>query len=158
METLNIACNQCNTGKVAVLDLVHDDYKLGCTNSKCTNISWVHYTGYDSLFAVSEYNNLINEDVQMLSAHGVWTCKAGKDTIFRKNDNFDIDAYSVGKKLIQKLDLSDVDNEIMHFFMDGLNFYQVQENTVHSSFTIYKYEAKEESLPSLAKHFLNITL
>ena len=148
MEKLNVVCEECKEGKLVSLDLVHDDYKVGCDT--CNNVFWIHYTGFDDLQEQSEYNNMVSESVKLLTNNGVW--------VFDKRSKFsemDLEEYTKDMKLIQTIQL----DEHIHYYQDGTNFIRIIQNFVHSEFEIVKYRIeKVENLPMLMEHFFGKTV
>ena len=148
MEKLNVTCDSCNKGKLVTLDLIHDDYKIGCDT--CDHVFTTHYTGYDCILESHEYNNQVCKDVQVLNSNGTWRTTKG---MRHKAKDFDLEAHTKGWKHLQSIETY----EISHYYQFGAGFIQISHNTVHGTFEIYNYIAKEESIPTLMKHFFKVS-
>lgn len=146
MEKLNVICDVCKKGNLVCLDLIQDDYKVGCTD--CDHVFWTHYTGYDNILEAHEYNSMICEDVKVLNSNGVWV---GGSERFKEQD-FSFEDFAKGMKHLQTIDVY----ETIHYYRDGANFIQLAHNKIHKTIYIYRYEAKPENLPALMRHFFSI--
>lgn len=147
MEKLNVKCSACNEGNLVVKELIHDDYKMGCTD--CDSSFTVHYTGFDSIMEEHDYYEQISEDVKILNDNGKWS--RTHDSQFAPKD-FNMADFTKGMKHIQTID----SYMLYHYYQEGGNFYQIQENQIHKTFEIYKYQMKESSFSILVEHFFGI--
>lgn len=147
MEKLNVMCSACNKGKLVTLDLLHDDYKMGCDT--CDHTFWTHYTGFDSLMEEHEYNENVGVDVQILNANGTWSRNAGDR--FEGKD-FNLEEFTKDMTHIQSIKTYEED----HYYRKGASFINISQNHIHDTFSIYKYTANDNCMTNLLNHFFGI--
>lgn len=148
----NVKCENCKKGNLHLpegYDGLADYYQVHCT--KCTNVFTTHYTGMDNILEAHDYNNSVCKDIQVLNANGSWVHRASRETKFKYSD-FDFDTYTKGMKHIQTIEVY----ENKHYYRNGGNFILISHNSVHGTIEIFNYEAKEENLPTLMKHFFSV--
>ena len=142
MAEIKLACNKCKKGNLKVIELLHDDYHMGCDT--CSNEFSVHYTGFDSMMEQAEYDSQINDDVLVLRNNGSWVYDGNY-----KAEKFDFGKFTKGMKLIHTIE----SYETTHFYQKGASFFMVEFNAIHQAYKICTYRANEEGLPTLMKHF-----
>lgn len=148
VEVLLVNCGSCKEGKVTVLELVNDDYNLGCTH--CRANEWMHYTGMDNLYDQNEYASQINDDVRVLKSNGKWDCLHEGQLA---NDSFDVEEFVCGMKLISTIKSHDYGNS--YYYQKGLEFIMIEEDHIaRNKCRVFKYIADANKIDNLLAHFL----